>query len=309
MFSTRQKQLQWNNVPSIPAMVEFVDQIYGDNLLKPKQAFLPLVYNWAGWMGPHMNDLEGHSSPHVFKFERHSSGKVAMMHKPWHSSAQDFQGDHHAPAEPIFLFSHGIPPGHPPVMPPDALDPKHLQDIHSFFDWLPALAIAWWTAFLENPRPPLNLIMKIPANVWRFQDRQLHESVTHVETIAATPSSNSVAVSAARTSAHHVEPEAVAVPSLLSDGMLALVLPTHSSGDRFWMCKVHHVKNHDPLEYKVRYFQQDPSTQEWNLMTGRQGAYGIVPHDAVVVAGFSLTSSSRLRKSTLQQVEKRLNMM
>ena len=168
MFSTRQKQLQSNNVPSIPALIEFVNHIHGENPMKPTQSFLPKVYNWAGWMGPYLCNLEGHSSPHVFKFEKHSDGKVAMMHKPWHSLTQDFQGDHRIPSEPVFLFADGVPPGHPPVMEPGPFDPLHLRDIHEFYDWLPASTCAWWTAFLQDPKPPTDLLMMIPTNIWQL---------------------------------------------------------------------------------------------------------------------------------------------
>jgi hypothetical protein len=109
-----------------------------------------------------------------------------------------------------------------------------------------------------------------------------------------TISSNSIVVNDIRTSTHQVEPEAVVIPSVLSDGMLALVVPTHSSGDKFWLCKVRHLKESDPLQYKVRYFQQNPQTQAWSLLTGRRGSYGTVPHDAVIVAEFFLTFTRHL---------------
>lgn len=309
MFSTRQKQLEWNSVPSIPALVEFVNRIYGESPLKPKQSFLPKVYNWAGWMGPYVSDLEGHSGPHVFKFEKHANGQVAMMHKPWHSSTEDFQGDRRAPCTPIFLFANGVPPGYPPVMDPNPIDPLHLKDIREFFDWLPASASTWWTSFIGDPKPPANLVMNIPADIWQLQQLQLSESITHCETLPITISTNNVAVSNIRTSTHHVDPEAVMVPDILSEGMLALVVPTDSSGDRFWLCKIHHIKEQDPHIYKVRYFQQNPQSQTWKLMTGQQGSYGTVPHDAVILAGFSLTLTGHLRNSTLQQLHECLSCM
>ncbi len=160
---------------------------------------------------------------------------------------------------------------------------------------------------IGHPKPPHALIMDVPVEIWQFQQLQLRESITHVETIPATVSMNSVAVSDIRTSTHHVDPEANVVPSILSDGMLALVVPTDSSGDQFWLCKVHHIKEHDPLKYKVHYFEQNEQTQAWSLMTGWRGSYGTVPHDAVILAGFSLTATGHLRKNTLQQVQECLS--
>jgi hypothetical protein len=175
-----------------------------------------------------------------------------MVHTPWHSSNVDFQGDHRTPAEPVFLFSNGIPPGHPPLIDPHPFDPLHLRDIHHFYDWLSPSAIAWWTSFLEDPKPPSNLILNIPANIWQIKLLRMSESVTHAEVVPVTVTSNSVVVSDIRTSTHHVDPEAVVVPSVLSEGMLALVVPTGTSGDKFWLCKVHHLKRQDPHKYKVR---------------------------------------------------------
>ena len=54
----------------------------------------------------------------------------------------------------------------------------------------------------------------------------------------------------------------------------------------------------------VRYYSEDPTTRVWEIMSKISGSYGMVPHEAVVVAGFSLTASGHLRQNTEDQLQK-----
>ena len=68
MFSTGAIILTCKSAFSIPSLVSLVDKAYIKETTKPGQSFLPCVFNWSGWMGPYMPDLEGHSSLLVFLF-------------------------------------------------------------------------------------------------------------------------------------------------------------------------------------------------------------------------------------------------
>ena len=43
--------------------------------------FLPTVFNFKDWIGPHLNDIDGHSTPHYFLFQKNDSNQVAFWHK------------------------------------------------------------------------------------------------------------------------------------------------------------------------------------------------------------------------------------
>jgi hypothetical protein len=306
MFSTRKKHLQWSNVITIHDLLRLVDRAYGSNANKPSQSFLPCVFGWSAWLGPFMRDIKGHSSPHVFKFERLSDSKIGMWHKPWHSSGDTFQGDHRSPTEPILLFMHGFPSGEPAVIPPYAVEPVFLKDMVALQDWMSDREAGWWQAFSNHQKPPSEFTPALPDDLWSVEQLALHESIDCGLSVPAAVYPNIVEAAQSRTASHHVQSSSTVVPSRLAIKMLALVLPSGSSQDQFWMCKVRHIHRTIPLTYAVRYFTQDVDTQTWKIMSKEPGSYGTVPHSAVLVGGFSLTSSGRLRKKTKEQVHEAL---
>ena len=106
-------------------------------------------------MGAYLSDLQGHAAPHVFFFELTSNGQVGMSHKPWHSSACDFQGSTADPTQPVLLFPRGYPVGPPSVLQPHEIEAEYLKDIEKLHAWMSPANIEWWNAFLEDRVPPV----------------------------------------------------------------------------------------------------------------------------------------------------------
>jgi hypothetical protein len=230
-----------------------------------------------------------------------------MWHKPWHSSQDAFQGDHRSPTDPILLFSQGYPSGSPETVPPSNIDPSFLRDIPELHDWMSTENISWWADFAYSPQPPLDLTPALPANLWNVESLQLQEDATSQSCLPATSWPNSVEVSNLRSSGHHIHSDASVVPVQLTSKMLALVLPSEGSDDLFWLCRIRHIHKTTPLTYAVRYYYEDPATRMWKIMSKISGSYGTVPHEAVLVAGFSLTASGHLRQNTKEQLQKVLS--
>jgi hypothetical protein len=306
MFSTRQKHLQWVNFITIPDALQLVDHIYSCIAHKPSQLFLPCVFNWIGWFGPFMRDIKGHSKPHVFKFELLSNGDIAMWHKPWHSSQNAFQGDRRSPSHPVLLFKHGFPSGSPDIVPPTMIDPALLADIPSLHDWMSTSEITWWSTFAAMQQPPDDSTQLLSEDLWNTQSLSLAETSTSHHSLLADRPANVLEMTNQRSSSHHVPSKLSVVPAQLANKMLALVQPSESSQDKFWLCKIRHVVKSKPVTYAVRYYSEDPETKVWTIMSKIPGSYGTVSHDAVPVAGFSLTATEHLRKNTVEQVQNAL---
>ena len=97
----------------------------------------------------------------------------------------------------------------------------------------------------------------------------------------------------------------IPVPEALPVGMLVAVRPTKGYKEKFWLAAVTSTRSEEPLVHNIRYYQQSSKSTCWKLMRGT-GAYGYVPHNAVIAAGIELNSDGQMRASSKRLIEKKI---
>ena len=101
---------------------------------------------------------------------------------------------------------------------------------------------------------------------------------------------------------NHVVP----IPSYIPVGMIIAVQPSRTSVESYWLAVVTSKRSNSPLVYNVRYYNQKKVSAKWQLMRG-PGAYGYVPHGAVIGAGVELNNDGSMKKSSLDMIQKSLS--
>jgi len=93
----------------------------------------------------------------------------------------------------------------------------------------------------------------------------------------------------------------VPVPARIPNGMNIAVTPTANSQDKFWVALTGTVRTEQPLIYNIRYYNFSKSKQGWVLMKG-EGAYGWVPHSAIIAAGIEFNNDKSMKASSVKLI-------
>ena len=78
-----------NNYYFIIDLMKVTSQCYTPN---PNVVLLDSVYDVRSWIGPHIDDLHGHSQPHCFRFSLDESGTAVMHYRNWTTDAWSKEG-------------------------------------------------------------------------------------------------------------------------------------------------------------------------------------------------------------------------
>jgi hypothetical protein len=93
----------------------------------------------------------------------------------------------------------------------------------------------------------------------------------------------------------------VPVPAIVPNDMIIAVQPSANSQDDFWVAMVQSVRSDQPLVYNIRYFNYNKSKKAWVLMKGT-GAYGWVPHTAIIAAGIEFNTNNSMKASSIKLI-------
>lgn len=170
MFSTFSMYLDKNSVEYITDIAEALKSAYRKDETKPKGWFLPVVFNFVGFLAPFVSDLSGLNSAHVFLIRKLSSGVVGMKVKKWHSTDDEWVGDTVAPDDWIVLMK-SFPAGKPEEVPYGEIDDMlTLDSIKKYSTWLSDSSIQKWQTCLSSEEiviPPEKLFPMHP-NMWSY---------------------------------------------------------------------------------------------------------------------------------------------
>jgi hypothetical protein len=79
------------------------------------------------------------------------------------------------------------------------------------------------------------------------------------------------------------------------------VTPSSNSQDSFWVANILSLKSEQPLIYNIRYYNYSKSKKGWVLMKG-EGAYGWVPHTAILAAGIEFNANKSMKAASVQHI-------
>lgn len=118
-------------------------------------------------------------------------------------------------------------------------------------------------------------------------------------TVHITVNNNQTSINAAEKSYD------IPVPAVIPTNMIVAVRPSANSTDQFWLAQVTGLRTEQPLVYNLRYFQYNKSKKGWFIMKG-SGAYGWVPHTAIMAAGIEFNNDHSLKVSSVRMLTKKL---
>lgn len=168
MFSTLSIYFDTHSVLSLTELVKCLSKAYHKENTKPSGSFLPVVYNFIGFLAPFVKDISGISTPHVFLLRKLPDETIGMKVKKWHSTSSAWMGAADKPDDWIELMS-GYPVGKPNIVLPSN-NPDNIQQstINKYNRWLSEPVKAEWSEFCAASTVPGELYWKISDNVWKY---------------------------------------------------------------------------------------------------------------------------------------------
>jgi hypothetical protein len=122
MFSTFAIWLLRNAVLFITGFIAALAKAYNKSpSTRPTGSYLQQIYNWKGFLAPHMCDIQGVTTTHAILLRELPDNSIGIKFKSWHSSSTPWEGDSHHPSEWLNIMS-SYPSGRPPVIPPSLLE-------------------------------------------------------------------------------------------------------------------------------------------------------------------------------------------
>ena len=164
MFSTLSMFLDRHSVEFIADILQAVNSAYKKENTKPKAAFLPVVFNFVGFLALFVHDLSGLNSAHVYLFHKLANGKVGMKVKQWHSTNSEWRGSVASPDEWITLM-HQFPTGFPETIAPHPVeDMLDIETVRKYNLWMSDKGLLSWQSYLQELSLDIHHMYPIPED-------------------------------------------------------------------------------------------------------------------------------------------------
>ena len=103
-----------------------------------------------------------------------------------------------------------------------------------------------------------------------------------------------------QTAISKVRNELVIIPELIPVGMVIAVSPNNGE-DPYWLACVTAIISHQPIKYKLHYYERNKQHKVWKLMKGKYSS-GTCPHGAVLFAGVEFNQNGSMKKDSTEKI-------
>ena len=151
MFSTLAIWLLTHTLWFLTDLVRMLSTVYQKQGTVPQGSYLQTIFNWKGFLAPHMTTIHGMKAAHVFLIRRQPDDRVGLKMKKWHTTEDPWTGSNANPKDWIYLLS-SMPSGIPDQLQPQQINSTvELADIIKIDSRMPENSkLKWNHLFAEQ---------------------------------------------------------------------------------------------------------------------------------------------------------------